>query len=163
MVLASAKLPVLRRFERRLRRAAGDYHRGMEAYLGMPGRRWVLLHLVTFAGWFSGFWLLWLLMKLYGVDIGLPLALAAMSGITLVSHLIPTPGGSGFIEAIVGLGVVGATTGSVAAALLVWRMALYYGVFLAGPVAALLLYRSAPVAGARPGASTSARPESRVR
>jgi len=154
-LIAVSRLPVLGRMGRPLRRVARDYLRGMRAYLGMSGGRWISLHLVTAAGWISGFCLLWLLLRAYGIGAGLPATLASLSSITLLGHFVPTPGASGFLEAAVGLSVGAGAGGSVAAALLIWRVALFYGVFLAGPVAGWLLYRSPPVelrgrAGAEP-------------
>jgi len=156
LLLRLSRLPLLRRFGRTLRRVARDYRRGMESYMGMPPYRWLGLHLVTAAGWTSGFCLLWLLLRAYDVAVGLPSTLASLVSITLLGHFVPTPGGSGFVEAAVGLSLggganvpgsaAGAATGAgVAAALLVWRVALFYGVFVAGPVAGWLLYRARPV------------------
>jgi uncharacterized membrane protein YbhN (UPF0104 family) len=101
---------------------------------------------VVAGGWFSGYALFWLLLKLYGVEIGLPATLAILNSITLVSHVFPTPGGSGFVEAALGLSV--GAGGGAAAALLIWRLASYHAIFLLGPPAAWLLYLSKPV---RPG------------
>jgi uncharacterized membrane protein YbhN (UPF0104 family) len=101
---------------------------------------------VTAAGWLGGFLLLWSFLELYGVQTGLLATLAILSSLTLVSHFVPTPGGSGFIEAAVGLGI-GATGGSVAAALLLWRLASFYAVYLMGPPAGWLLYQSRPASG----------------
>ena len=132
------------RFATRLRKIARDYHRSMGAFLRMRTSYWLKLHVSTAAGWISGFVLLWLLLKLYGVDIGLLATLAILSSITLVSHFVPTPGAAGFMEAAVGLGI-GANPGA-AAALLVWRLASFYVVYLLGPPAGWLLYRSRPAA-----------------
>jgi uncharacterized protein (TIRG00374 family) len=120
----------------------------------MPASYWLTLHLATAAGWFGGFVLLWLLLELYGVDAGLLATLAILSSVTLVSHFVPTPGGSGFIEAAVGLSI-GANPGSgVAAALLVWRLASFYVIYLLGPPAGWLLYQSRPAAA--PGDASAA-------
>jgi uncharacterized protein (TIRG00374 family) len=98
---------------------------------------------VVTGGWFSGFVLFWLLLKLYGVEADLPATLAILSSVTLVSHLVPTPGGSGFMEAALGLSI--GSGGGAAAALLIWRLASYHAIFLLGPPAAWLLYLSEPV------------------
>ncbi len=134
------------RFAPRLRRIARDYYRSARAFLKMPASYWLTLHLATAAGWFGGFLLLWLFLEIYGVDTGLLATLAILSSLTLVSHFVPTPGGSGFIEAAVGLSI-GAAGGSVAAALLLWRLASFYVVYLLGPPAGWLLYRSRPAGG----------------
>lgn len=150
LMLVSARCPFLERFAPRLRRMARDYYRSVRAFLNMPLPTLLALHAATAAGWFSGFILFWLLLKLYGVDAGLLATLAVLNSITLVSHLVPTPGGSGFMEAALGLSVGAKSGGSVAAALLIWRLASYYVIFLLGPVAGWLIYLSRPVAPAEP-------------
>ncbi|HEX5974792.1 MAG TPA: hypothetical protein VFY57_06500, partial [Rubrobacteraceae bacterium] len=103
----------------------------------------LMINVVVAAGWFSGFVLFWLLLKLYGVEVGLLATLAILTSVTLVSHLFPTPGGSGFMEAALGLSI--GAGGGAAAALLLWRLASYHAIFLLGPPAAWLLYLSKPV------------------
>ena len=147
LVLALARWRFMARFASRLRKIARDYYRSARAFKGMAVSTWVALNLVVAAGWFSGFALFWLLLELYGVDAGLLSTLAILSSLTLVSHFVPTPGGSGFIEAAVGLSI-GAAGGSVAAALLLWRLASFYVVYLLGPPAGWLLYQSRPAGGA---------------
>jgi glycosyltransferase 2 family protein len=144
LILAAARLPVLRRFDERLRGVARDYNRSARAYLKLPAAAWLALHAITAIGWISGFVLLWSLLGLYGVDASLPATLALLSSLTLLSTLVPTPGGSGFIEAAVGL-AVGASAGAgagVAAAVLLWRLLGFYLIFALGPVAGWLLYLS---------------------
>jgi uncharacterized protein (TIRG00374 family) len=145
LILAIARWPFLSRVAPRLRRIARDYYRSARAFKNMAVSTWLALNLVVAAGWFSGFVLFWLLLELYGVEIGLVATLAIVNSITLVSHIFPTPGGSGFMEAALGLSV-GASGGNVAAALLIWRLASYHAIFLLGPPAAWLLYLSKPVA-----------------
>ena len=128
------------RFASLLRKVARDYYRSARDFLKMPASYWLALHLATAAAWIGGFVLFWLLLRLYGVEAGLLATLATLSSITLVSHVVPTPGASGFIEAAVGLSV-GA---GAAAALLVWRLASFYVVFLLGPPAGWLLYMWRP-------------------
>ena len=147
LIFAVARWRFMARFASRLRKIARDYFRSARAFLKMPASYWLTLHLTTAAGWFGGFLLLWLFLELYGVDAGLLATLAILSSLTLVSHFVPTPGGSGFIEAAVGLSI-GAAGGSVAAALLLWRLASFYVVYLLGPPAGWLLYRSRPTGGA---------------
>lgn len=144
LLLALAKWPVFRRFRERLTNTARDYRRSARAYLKMPTRTWVSLHAITAVGWLAGFVILWSLLHFYGVDAGLPTVLSLLASIILVSHLIPTPGGAGFIEAAVALSV-GAGAGGVAAAVLLWRLLSFYLIFLIGPVAGWLLYLSKPL------------------
>lgn len=145
VILTAARWPLLRRSAPRMRQTARDYYRSARSFKGMPVPAWLALNLLTAAGWFSGFVLFWLLLKLYGVDADLLATLALLNGVTLVSHVVPTPGGSGFMEAALGLGV-GASAGGAAGALLVWRLASYYVIFLLGPPASWLLHLSEPVA-----------------
>jgi uncharacterized protein (TIRG00374 family) len=144
LIFAVARWQLMARFAARLRRVARDYYRSARDFLKMPASYWLALHLATAAGWFGGFVLFWLLLKLYGVGAGLLATLATLSSITLVSHVVPTPGASGFMEAAVGLSV--GAGGGAAAALLVWRLASFYVVFLLGPPAGWLLYLSGPAA-----------------
>jgi uncharacterized protein (TIRG00374 family) len=144
-ILAVAKWPPLERLSPRLRGIARDYYRSALAFKSMALSTWLALNLVTTAGWLAGFALLWLLLKLYGVEVGLLATLALLSSITLVSHVVPTPGAAGFMEAAVGLGV--GAGGGAAAALLIWRLATFYVIFLLGPPAGWLLYLSRPAAG----------------
>jgi uncharacterized protein (TIRG00374 family) len=138
LILASARLPLLGRFVPQIRRAARDYYRSARAFKGMSVPTWLALNLVVAGGWFSGYVLFWLLLKLYGVETGLLATLAILNCITLVAHIFPTPGGSGFMEAALGLSV--GAGGGAAAALLIWRLATYQAIFLLGPPAVWLLY-----------------------
>jgi uncharacterized protein (TIRG00374 family) len=148
LILSLAKPPLLNRFASQIRRTARDYYRSARAFKSMPLSTWFALNAVVAAGWFGGFALFWLLLDLYGVDAGLVATLAILTSITLVAHLFPTPGGSGFMEAALGLSV-GAGGENVAAALLIWRLASYHAIFLLGPPAAWLLYLSKPVTDGR--------------
>ena len=151
LIFAVARWRLMARFASRLRRVARDYYRSARDFLKMPASYWLALHLATAAGWLGGFVLFWLLLKLYGVEAGLLATLATLSSITLVSHVVPTPGASGFMEAAVGLSIGTNPGGGAAAALLVWRLASFYVVFLLGPLAGWLLYLSGPVASPAPG------------
>jgi uncharacterized protein (TIRG00374 family) len=151
-ILKAAKWPLLRRFASWLRRVARDYYRSAGAFLKMPTSYWLALNLLTAAGWFSGFVLFWLLLKLYGVEAELLATLAILSSITLVSHVVPTPGASGFVESAVGLSIGANAGGHAAAALLIWRLATFYVIFLLGPPAGWLLYLSRPADAAETAA-----------
>lgn len=141
LILAVAKWRIMGRFASRLRSAARDYLRSGRAFLGLSAADWLSLNLATVAGWFSSFTLFWLLLNLYGVEgVGLPATLAILTSLTVVSHFIPTPGAAGFMEAAVGFSVSAAAVGGVAAALLIWRLASFYSIFLMGPFASWLLY-----------------------
>jgi glycosyltransferase 2 family protein len=152
LILTVARWRLMARFASRLRRIARDYYHSARAFRNMTASAWLALNLVTTAGWFSGFVLLWLLLDLYGVEASLLATLALLSSITLVSHVVPTPGASGFMEAAVGLSVGANPGGGAAAALLIWRLASFYVIFLLGPPAGWLLYLSRPAAAAEEAA-----------
>jgi uncharacterized protein (TIRG00374 family) len=147
LILITARWPFLNKFAPRLRKVARDYYRSAIAFRNMSLFSWLMINVVVAAGWFSGFVLFWLLLKLYGVEVDLLATLAILTSITLVSHLFPTPGGSGFMEAALGLSI--GAGGGAAAALLIWRLASYHAIFFLGPPAAWLLYLSKPMAKKR--------------
>lgn len=157
MMLSLARWPLLSRFQVRISNAARDYHRSARMYSKMSAVEWLTLHAVTAIGWLAGFLILWSLLRLYGVDASLPAILALLSSITLISHFVPTPGGSGFIEAATAL-AVGAGVGTVAAAVLLWRLLSFYLIFLMGPMAAWRLYLSKPISPSGPEPSKARRP-----
>ena len=157
-ILTIAKWPLLRRFASRLRRVARDYYRSARAFLRMSASYWLALNLVTAAGWFSSFVLFWLLLKLYGVEADLLGTLAILGSITLVSHVVPTPGASGFVESAVGFSIGAHSGGHAAAALLIWRLASFYVIFLLGPPAGWLLYLSPPAKAAETAAHDRGEP-----
>ncbi len=150
------------RFASRLRRVARDYYRSMGAFVKMPGSYWVKLHLVTAASWMGSFVLLWLLLELYGVEVGLLATLATLSSLTLVSHFVPTPGAAGFMEAAVGFSIGANPGGGAAAALLVWRVASFYAIFLLGPLAGWLIFVSRPDAAAGEAVSDASPARGRI-
>ena len=142
LLLAVAKWPLLKRFEVRLRKIAHDYYRSSRSYQGMPVSSWLKLHLATAANWLGGYVLLWGLLKLYGIDTSVLSTVALLDIITLASQFVPTPRGAGFVEATVGLSIGASQGGSIAAALLVWRLLTVYISFLLGPLAGGLLLLS---------------------
>lgn len=158
LMLALAKLPLLNRFRERIESTASDYHSSARMYTRMSAADWLALHAVTAVGWLAGFVVLWSLLGLYGIETGFPAILALLSSITLISHFVPTPGGSGFIEAATAL-AVGAGVGTVAAAVLLWRLLSFYLVFLIGPVAGWRLYLYKPISSPDPEPSKARRRE----
>lgn len=143
LILASAKWPLLRRFASRLRRTARDYYRSARAFRHMAASTWLALNLATVTQWFGSFMLLWALLGLYGVETSPLTILAILSSLTLISHFVPTPGASGFMEATVSLSIGGEPGGGATAALLLWRVASFYIIFFVGPLAGWLLHLSA--------------------
>lgn len=143
-LLSASSWPVVHRFDARLRGIARDYYRSSRAYGRTPILWRLALNAVTAVHWLAAFVLLWGLLELYGVDLSLGVTLALLNILTLVSQFVPTPGGAGFVEAAVGLSVGSyAANGSVAGALLLWRVLAFNIIFLIGPFAGWLLYRRA--------------------
>lgn len=151
-LLASSKAPVVRRFGDRIRGVARDYYRSSRAYRRTPLLMRTTLNAVTAVHWLAMFVLLWGFLKLYGVDLSFLIALSLLNILTLVSQFVPTPGGAGFVEAVVGFSIGPyAANGSVAGALLLWRVLAFNIIFLIGPLAGWLLYLRAGGAARKPG------------
>jgi uncharacterized protein (TIRG00374 family) len=134
-----ARRPWLFRFRARLYAGARDYYRSGRLFMRISWRRWFSLQLLSALSWLSGFALLWLLVDL---GHGLPLVptLAILTVATLLSYVVPTPGGAGFIEVAVGYGIAAHVTQSeLATPLLLWRLGTFYLVFLLGPLATWLV------------------------
>ena len=151
-LLAASKWPGVRRFEVRVRGVARDYYRSSRSYGKTPAFLRATLNAITAVHWLAAFVLLWGFLELYGVDLNLLVTLALLNILTLVSLFVPTPGGAGFVEAAVGLSVGSyAAGGSVAGALLLWRVLAFNIIFLIGPFAGWLLYLRAGGGGRKPG------------
>lgn len=154
-LLAASKWPILRRLGVRIRGVARDYYRSSRAYGRAPLLMRVTLNTVTAMHWLAVFVLLWGLLKLYGVNLGFVIMLALLNVLTLVSQFVPTPGGAGFVEFAVGLSVKSyASNGSVAGALLLWRVLAFNVIFLIGPFAGWLLYLRESGEGRKPAGRT---------
>ena len=122
---------------------ARDYYRAAQLFGRLRPADWVALQIAQVGGWLSSFVVFWALLNLYhpadllGVAAGLSLA-------SLLSLVMPTPGASGFMEAAVGLGAMSQIDADlVTAPVLLWRLATFYVVFAAGPVASWCLLRQA--------------------
>ena len=151
-LLTASKWRAARRFETRIRGVARDYYRSSRSYARTPLLSKAGLNTVTAVHWLAVFVLLWGFLKLYGVDLGFAVTVALLNILTLVSQFVPTPGGAGFVEAAVGLSLGSyAAGGSVAGALLLWRVLAFNIIFLVGPFAGWLLYRRVDGAGRKPG------------
>ncbi len=151
-LLAVSKWRAVHRFETRIRGVARDYYRSSRSYGRTPASLRVVLNTVTAVHWLAAFVLLWGFLELYGVDLSLAVTLALLNILTLVSQFVPTPGGAGFVEAAVGLSVGSyAVNGSVAGALLLWRVLAFNIIFLIGPFAGWLLYLRVGGEARKPG------------
>ena len=141
-LLFLAKHRFLKRFSGNILAVVRDYHRSALAYLTFSSGEYAALHLFTGLSWLSNFVMLWGLLALYGVDRDLVMVMALLAEISLLANFVPTPGGSGFIEAAVGLTAGGSSAN---APLILWRLLTYYLFFLLGPVAGWLLFHSRPL------------------
>ena len=92
-------------------------------------------------------------------DLGLTLpllpTLATLFLVFVFSHVVPTPGGSGFLELTLPLLLMPGRPAAVVPALLVWRLLSFYSVFLLGPSlgGAALARRSGPDTETEPDAA----------
>ena len=144
LLLASARWRLLSRFAPRLRRGARDYYRSAVAFRAGTAATWFALISLTISQWFGSFMLLWALLGLYGANTSPLTILAILSTLTLVAHFVPTPGAAGFMEAAVGLSI-GNRAGGDTAALLIWRLASFYVIFILGPLAGWLFHLARPM------------------
>lgn len=135
--LRFARWRPLARVRGRIERVMRDYYRGARAFSGMRRRTWLLLMLVTAGGWLGNYALFWALAGLFRLDLDLGGVLGGLNLVTLSANVVPTPGGSGYIEAVVGV----TQPGTVTAPLLLWRGLSYLPIFVLGPMAAHWLYR----------------------
>lgn len=95
------------------------------------------LWLVNFGAWTAHFAVLWALLKLSQPTPLLPV-MASLAIASLAAVAVPTPGASGVMEVVVGLGVLAHYEAErVAAPILLWRVSTFYLVYLLGPIAAL--------------------------
>ncbi len=132
--------PFFKRFQGRLWRIAKDYYQSSKIFTRLPLRAWFNLQVITIISWLANFWLLWGLMRLYGLRLGILDVTSLLSIITLISFTVPTPGASGFMEFVVGV-LAGKQIGhqALAAPILFWRMGSFYLIYLLGPLSGWLL------------------------
>ncbi len=93
-----------------------------------------------------------------GLDLPVLPTLATLFLVFVLSHVVPTPGGSGFLELTLPLLLLPERPAAVAPAVLVWRLISFYSVFLLGPSlggAALARRFSGSKTGPQPPAHTS--------
>lgn len=140
--LWAVRLPLPGRVKRWLRRATLDYYRSAHVGLELSRAEWFGAHLATAVGWLSNYFLLWTLLQLDGAEAALPAVLAIVTLVSLTANVVPTPGGSGFTEVVVGLATQAQSSSRVAAALLLWRLGTFYLIYLVGPLVSWLLYRT---------------------
>lgn len=140
LVLWLARRPAWGRFRRRLRAAARGYYRSSRLFVTMRWPTWISLQVLGAIAWLGMFVLFWALARAFQPLDALA-TIATVTIATLIAFIVPTPGGSGFVEVTVGYGI-GAqmTDANLATPLLVWRFATFYLIFLLGPLAVLLLF-----------------------
>jgi uncharacterized protein (TIRG00374 family) len=149
LILWFARLRPLHRWRARSQGLARDYYRAGRIFRSLSPRKMAALQIVHHGGWACSFVALWAWMNLYLVT-DLPLAAAGLTTASLLSIVMPTPGASGLIEALVGLGAMAEVDDSVVAApILLWRITTFYLIYLVGPWAGWWLLRQARSGGNR--------------
>lgn len=144
LIHALSRWRPLARFARGLKRMAGDYHASARAFRGMPFATWLGLLAVNLAAWLANFALFWALLAMYGAQVKLLDVLSVLSIITLFAFFVPTPGASGVLELLLGLGLSGGAQSSIAAPVLWWRAGTFYLAYLLGPICAWVLLAHNP-------------------
>jgi uncharacterized protein (TIRG00374 family) len=98
--------------------------------------RWHLpLQTLSALAWISFFAVLFFLAKGLGIHLGLLAAEAGVMVVTVLSTMIPTPGGSGFFEVGLSYLLLGhGNNNAVPAVILLYRLLSYYSLFLIGPL-----------------------------
>ena len=134
-----ARRRALTRFRRRLVAGARGYYRSGRLFIAMRLRTWISLQVLGALAWASMFTLFWALVRVFQ-PIDFLATIATLTIATLVAFIVPTPGGSGFVEVAVGYGIgVQVAHADLATPLLLWRFGTFYLVFLLGPLASWLL------------------------
>ena len=152
VALTAARLPLPGRVRLWLQRATHDYYRSAQTEFRLSRTGWLGAHVATAVGWLSNYALLWALLKLDGAEAALSGVVAVLTLVSVTANIVPTPGGSGFIEVVVGLATQAQSSSRVAAALLLWRLGTFYIIFFIGPFASWLLYRNRSAQLTRPRA-----------
>jgi uncharacterized protein (TIRG00374 family) len=140
LALWLARKPMLGRFRQRLTAAARGYYRSSRHFATMRTSTWIALQALGALAWLGMFVLFWALVQAFQ-PLAVLATIATLTIATLVAFIVPTPGGSGFIEVAVGYGI-GAQTNhaDLATPLLLWRFGTFYLVFLLGPLASWRLF-----------------------
>ncbi len=136
------KQPFFKRFRGRLWRIAKDYYQSNKAFSQLSLQPWLNLQGITIISWLANFWLLWGLIRLYGLELGIWDISSLLGIITLISFTVPTPGASGFMELAVGV-LAGNQIEhqALAAPILFWRIGSFYLIYLLGPLSGWLLLK----------------------
>jgi uncharacterized protein (TIRG00374 family) len=122
-------------------RLARDYLRATSNLRRAPaGLRW-RLWLVNLGAWLAHYAVLWALANLEQPTPVLPV-LASLAIASMAALVVPTPGASGGMELLVGLGTLAAgPDGAPTAAILLWRTTTFYLIFAVGPIASYAIAR----------------------
>jgi glycosyltransferase 2 family protein len=165
LLLSLGRRRPFRRLERRLRGQARGFYRSARTFAALGPRRWTVLMVASVAAWMANFALLWTLLELYGGGVGYLDVMALMSGLTVVSFVVPTPGAAGFMELAAGFATRAPVGPAAVAAVVWWRLGTFYLTYLIGPLASWrLMTVRAPATGSEgPGADGRAAPSAAVK
>ncbi len=130
-------------FEKRTLHIARDYQQSVTRFSDISVLQRLSLQLLTMLGWLSRSTLLWGLLVLFDVHTLLLNILTSLNIINLLSSIMPTPGGSGFVEIAIGWSLRTRQVEAIllASPILLWRLLTYYINFALGPLSTWLLYR----------------------
>ncbi len=133
LVSALFRLPLIRRFQTRAEVFMASLTGTLERISGTTWPQHILLQLLTVGTHVSVF----AIFSAVAADLGLSLpvlpTIAVLFLVFAVSHLVPTPGGSGFFEVSIPLLLSPDAPAAIAPAVLVWRLIAFYSSFLLAP------------------------------
>ncbi len=141
------KLPwfatLVKHFKKHTLHIAQDYQQSIDHFGKISALQSFSLQLLTMLGWLTRSTLLWGLLVLSDIHTLLLNLLTSLNIINLLSSIMPTPGGSGFVEMAIGWSLRTSQVEVILLAnpILLWRLLTYYINFVLGPLSAWLLYR----------------------
>jgi uncharacterized protein (TIRG00374 family) len=128
-------LPSLRRWRRPLLRFLQGISYATASMTGSALRTHLALHLYTALMHLALYAIFYVLAVGLGIGLKFLPVLAVITLVSLPAHLVPTPGGSGYLEfALAYVFARQAETALVTSAVLAWRVLTYYALYLLGPV-----------------------------
>lgn len=160
LVSSLFRLSPIRRFRARAERFMASLTGTLDRISGTTWLQHILLQLLTVGTHVSVFAIFCAVAADLGLGLPVLPTIAVLFLVFAVSHLVPTPGGSGFFEVSIPLLLSPDTPATVAPAVLVWRLIAFYSSFLLGPVlgGAALAKRLGPGVATVPEGQDTTRP-----